>query len=613
MIRSRGLREALGYSSRSRKSAARGRLPTPGPGPLARRNESVGRRVTCDGRKLRSDLFLWGLSSSSGAAPSAARHPHDCVAPGWNIDGRPGAVEAGEPKQAGPEAPTVPTDMVKPDFSEEVVIALVGPLGADLEIAERGCSEILASFGYAMEKLRLSDLLAEVFKLRPVPEYDAYITSRMDAGDQLRDRTDLRGAVAMLAVHEIATRRGAWSERDDWSGRTAYILRSLKTPAELALLREVYGPRLLTVGVHMPRRMRIDALAHSIAASQGSTHPPEWEEAAVKLVNRDEKDSTTISGQNVSGTFPRADVFIDAAQLERSQTILERYLRASFSSPFETPTRDEFAMFHAWASGERSSDLSRQVGAAITSNDGDILAVGSNEVPKFGGGAYWVGDEPDMRDFRRRVDANKETRDTALTEAKRILKEQGWLSAKGKSAGLETWKRVMRDSRIGGLTEFSRAVHAEMAALLDAARRGVAVSGHTLHTTTFPCHNCAKHVVSAGLTRVVYIEPYPKSLAQDLHPDAIAIDPAQPVSDKVRFEPFCGIAPVSYGPLFSMGSLTRADDGKVVPFQPLKATPRLATVSDLTYMEREEAAWRALVDAAAGNVPLPRKRRQSPW
>ena len=67
------------------------------------------------------------------------------------------------------------------------------------------------------------------------------------------------------------------------------------------------------------------------------------------------------------------------------------------------------------------------------------------------------------------------------------------------------------------LIEFSRTVHAEMAAIVDAARRGVSVQDCNLYTTTFPCHECAKHIVAAGIRRVVYIEPYPKSQALSLH------------------------------------------------------------------------------------------------
>lgn len=68
-------------------------------------------------------------------------------------------------------------------------------------------------------------------------------------------------------------------------------------------------------------------------------------------------------------------------------------------------------------------------------------------------------------------------------------------------------KRELGNTRLMNLTEFTRAVHAEMEALLSAARVGVSVRGATLYTTTFPCHNCAKHIVDSGIARVVFIEP----------------------------------------------------------------------------------------------------------
>ncbi len=42
----------------------------------------------------------------------------------------------------------------------------------------------------------------------------------------------------------------------------------------------------------------------------------------------------------------------------------------------------------------------------------------------------------------------------------------------------------MRHSRLLDLIEFQRPVHAEMSAITDAARRGIAVDGATLFTTT---------------------------------------------------------------------------------------------------------------------------------
>ena len=62
-------------------------------------------------------------------------------------------------------------------------------------------------------------------------------------------------------------------------------------------------------------------------------------------------------------------------------------------------------MFLAYASSLRSAQLARQVGSAIRSAEGDIIAVGCNDVPVAGGGLYWPGPEDD-RDHVHRFDSN---------------------------------------------------------------------------------------------------------------------------------------------------------------------------------------------------------------
>jgi deoxycytidylate deaminase len=85
--------------------------------------------------------------------------------------------------------------------------------------------------------------------------------------------------------------------------------------------------------------------------------------------------------------------------------------------------------------------------------------------------------------------------------------------------------KTLRKTRLGGLLKFSRSVHAEMDALLSVGRSGVSTIGSRLFVTTFPCHFCARHIVTAGVYKVQYIEPYPKSQALALHGDAIETVP----------------------------------------------------------------------------------------
>jgi len=54
-----------------------------------------------------------------------------------------------------------------------------------------------------------------------------------------------------------------------------------------------------------------------------------------------------------------------------------------------------------------------------------------------------------------------------------------------------------------------RTVHAELNALLQCALHGAPSRGAALFTTSFPCLDCAKAVVQAGVTAVYYRDPYP--------------------------------------------------------------------------------------------------------
>lgn len=53
-----------------------------------------------------------------------------------------------------------------------------------------------------------------------------------------------------------------------------------------------------------------------------------------------------------------------------------------------------------------------------------------------------------------------------------------------------------------------RTVHAEMNAIVQAAKNGVAIDGATLYTTASPCWICFKLIANAGIKAIVYGEHY---------------------------------------------------------------------------------------------------------
>src|SRR5260370_40737378 len=93
----------------------------------------------------------------------------------------------------------------------------------------------------------------------------------------------------------------------------------------------------------------------------------------------------------------------------------------------------------------------------------------------------------------------------------------------------EDVREAVKGTDVDDLTEYSRSIHAEMEAILSVAREGKhSLVGATLFSTVYPCHGCARHIVAAGITNVVYIHPYSKSKAIKLHHDAIKEYPNKP-------------------------------------------------------------------------------------
>ena len=61
-----------------------------------------------------------------------------------------------------------------------------------------------------------------------------------------------------------------------------------------------------------------------------------------------------------------------------------------------------------------------------------------------------------------------------------------------------------------------RSLHAEQNALLQAAMIGVPCEGATFYVTCQPCNSCAKMIINAGITRVIYEGDYPDEFSQVL-------------------------------------------------------------------------------------------------
>ncbi|AWX81792.1 anti-phage dCTP deaminase [Raoultella ornithinolytica] len=508
------------------------------------------------------------------------------------------------------EQPTInATQEIKDSVTPEIIIALCGPIGSPLHETAEQISFSLKKYGYKTYDIRLSDLIRINSKYTKINLDESTklkkFKSLITVGDKLREiyGSDI---LAKLAIAKIsAERKKNFGEFDDIVNESSkgeaskiknqkicHIIDSVKNSSELELLKSIYGKMIFSIGVFSPLEARRENLSKINSLSV---------EDIAELINTDSGEEFD-HGQSVRDTFPKCDYFlrVDSGLAEpgnaeaKGQILskLERFFKLIFRSSVISPTEEENAMYAATSAARNSACLSRQVGAAVTSSSGELLSTGWNDVPRNGGGLYGKQSirlkviDPDHRCYALK------SRSCSNDAEKRILAEvvidslvqEKIISVKKREDAIQT---ILKNSRLKDLIEFSRAVHAEMHAILGASRvAGERILGGKIFVTTYPCHSCARHIIASGISEVYFIEPYRKSLALKLHSDAMTESVIE-TDEKVKLIQFDGVAPTRFLELFESGSrkskagvLELATEGAAMPVDSvsLKAIPKLEQV-----------------------------------
>ena len=287
---------------------------------------------------------------------------------------------------------------------------------------------------------------------------------------------------------------------------TNFVIESIRNPAEIKFFREKY-PEFILIGVFADYNIRWKRVKNSYDGSKD------------KFDIDEQKDKGTFepkNGQRISDCFFESDLIIlnnddiicndDNDNYKKMNSVIRAYLNALKSPLNSNPTLKETLMAAAYTSGRRSKCYKRKVGAVITDRYDRIISSGFNGVPyglqecknKYG---------QCYRDIQRDLIGKK--------------------ICEGLEVSTEKANIVKNNVK---LLELCRVLHGEESAIMNLVGRGVDLTGSTMHVTTFPCNLCANKIVQAGISKVVYFEPYPVEQAKEILNEA-----------KVKYEPFEGV------------------------------------------------------------------------
>lgn len=485
---------------------------------------------------------------------------------------------------------------IKDRLSSELIIGLIGPVASGVTTSAKILKKKLeAVYGYNVPQIiKMSDFIARNASRvnANLPSDNNSLAERIDAyqeaGNKLRQKYG-NNFLAKLAISQISSIRhqdgfervaGDGGQQQDvpLAKRRVYIIDSIKHPEECAQLREIYGNIFWMIGVSAADYVREKRLT-SMGIERGRIY---------SILNRDMGEKAEF-GQKVRKAFSGSDFFIrnDAENTDNIEENVDRFLDVLFGAEIKNPTTEESAMFHAATAASKSACMSRQVGAALVDTAGGLISVGWNDVPKFGGGLYespLKKEDEDNRCFRWRDNLCHNDFEKKLIEDRIIEGIKAELTKKAAKAPLaqgakqvpvqltdDEIRSAIESSGISSLIEFSRAIHAEMTAILAVARdKRHSLRNATMVVTTYPCHNCARHIVASGIKSVIYIEPYEKSLAIRLHPDSISEDERE--RDRCHFKQFQGFAPRHILDLFA-SKRERKDKGRLIEIERKDAFP----------------------------------------
>jgi len=302
--------------------------------------------------------------------------------------------------------------------------------------------------------------------------------------------------------------------------RTYYVIECLRNPGEVLYFRKRFYEFYL-FSIYADEEKRFERAKDKYGFSL---------EEFKMIDKRDQGGDFTTEQfkQNIKQCVNLADIAItNQDQLYHFyEKLLQYYALIKFPGCVK-PTRMERYMNLAYSMSLNSTCICRQVGAVIVKDD-QVIGAGWNDtepgrigciyrlrsdLQRTNNTSFPICSQEDYNDFKKII-LNYENLDHSFCykdEYGKFKKE------KEKSESIDpNCKEIIDKLEMRSLQQ-CRALHAEENAILQTSHLGgIGLNGSTIYTTTFPCELCAKKICRVGIKKIVYCEPYPKSVSMDV-------------------------------------------------------------------------------------------------
>lgn len=396
-----------------------------------------------------------------------------------------------------------------------IVIGLTGPFGA-------GCTtiadDLCGQYNFCKYKYSLSEVMREIAPryVKGVDKdklYDPKNRSYQQyIGNEIRNKK-------IDAIPKGVLKRIKKDEGEDKSLKSKdIVIDGIRNPREITFFQDIY-PHFFVIAVFATYQVRWSRKSDIYNGNQ------------YDFDRDDVQDSGEFEpawGQKVQLCVDRSDVLISNNLPFEEQPRIKEELQSRIKgyidlmkSPGKTrPQPWELNMSQAYQASLMATCCKRKVGAVIVKEQAlegrprsYVIASGCNEAPltvipciQRGGTT-----KPDYcyRDEKIKTVLRNEYKRCPKCGAEIEFAEEFDLPFLCPNSECDA--KIGRDFIPGRMLDLCIAVHAEQAALLQTSRFGsTQVEGGILYTTTFPCPLCAKEIVNAGISRVVFAEPYPQ-------------------------------------------------------------------------------------------------------